>query len=328
MGDLPSIVPLPSLLPRRGILPYYVSEARKLTGAPDIYHLASILTVFGALLDPIACGYVVWPNGLFRRERLFLWMLLIGPSGNKKTYSTELAVKACGDHLGPRIRNGEGGRRALEDMLIAERYPLVWQTEAASWFANNRQGYMVEGASFWTQVYDGHYAPRPRSGESESRERFKVGVSLLIMGPEDEILRSTRRSDWKGGLMPRLNICRAGRMRRGRGKGAEWPPAVLAVLDRGIKKMLEVAAGAKYLRLTREARETWESWQYRHERKMATVGDLHEGLAGRLPWHVLRIASIYAASRFSTIVERRDVIPACNFGLLLRRGALSFEPKV
>lgn len=328
MSRPPSIVPIPSLLPSKGILPYYVSEARKLTRAPEVYHIASIVTVFGALLDPISCGYVVWPDGLFRRERLFLWTMLIGPTGNKKTYSTELAVKACHPFIGPRIRSGEGGRRALEDMLLEEPYPLVWQTEAASWFANNRQGYMVEGASFWTQVYDGHYLPRPRTGVAERRERFKVGVSLLIMGPEDEIIRSTRRSDWKGGLVPRLNVCRAGRMHRGSGKGAEWPVPVLTTLQRGIRRMLGVASKAKYLCLTREARLAWEGWQARHERRMESVGELHEGIGGRLPWHVLRIASIYAASRFSPIVERRDVIQACNLGMVLRRSALAMRPKV
>ena len=320
-------IPLQLLMPTTGLLPYYVSEARKLTRAPEVYHLASIVTLLGAVLDPVACAYLTWDNGLSRRERLFLWTLLIGPAGNKKTYSSELALLAVLPHVEKRHRSGEGGRRALEDMLIHEPNPVLHVTEAASWFANNRQAGSMEGASFWTQVYDGYYMPRNRadSGDDASA-RIRVGVTLLLMGPDEEIIRTTRRSDWMGGLIPRLNICRAGRIKRGPG-GAEWPPEILNRIRKAVDRIHGLAEKAQYLVLTKQARVTWERWQAKHDRMMETVSELHENIGSRVPWHVLRIAAIYAASRMSTVVERRDVVAACNFGRFLRGCSLSMEPK-
>jgi hypothetical protein len=318
-------IPLPLIVPGEGIIPYYVHEAEKLTRAPVIYHVASLVTVLGAILDPICCAYVMDGN-LYRKERLFLWTLLIGPSDNKKTYSSTLAIDAAMPLIEKRIRGSEGGRGALEQMLIDEPYPIVRVTEAASWFGNNRMAYMVEGAAFWTAVYDGMYQPRNKSDMSGAERRaFKVGVTLLAMGPDDEILRTTRRSDWYSGLIPRLNIFREGPRQDGKG-GYAWPEPVLRRLQSGFRKMQDMAGSSGYLVLTREARVLHQLWEDRHAAKMKACSDLHSKIGSRLPWHVLRIAAIYAASRFSTTVERKDVVAACNLGRWLRNCAMSMEP--
>lgn len=316
-------LPLASMMPATGILPYYFSEASKLTTAPEVYHLASIVTAMGAMLDPVACAYLM-RDGLFRRERLFLWMLLVGPSGNKKTYTSDLALEATGKYTESRMRSPEGGRKALDEMLQDEPNPILHIREAASWFANNRQAYMVEGAAFWSGAYDGYYTPRNAAGRT-AKKRIRVGVSLLAMGPESEIIRAVKRPDWMSGLLPRINVCKAGQRRKGRG-GAAWPPAVLARIQAALNRMVTVARSAYYIRVTREARKLWDKWTDELEEYLAGRSEIHESIGSRLSWHVLRIATIFACSRFSTVVEREDVEAACLFGRYLRDSAMSLDP--
>jgi hypothetical protein len=321
----PQSVDFSAMLPSTGLIPYYVSEAMRLTRAPVVYHLASVVTLLGAVLDPVACCYLMMGPGLNREERLFLWMLLVGPTDNKKTYSTELALEVFGKQLAHRVRGPEGGRKGLEDMLLAEPYPVVHMREAGAFFANNRQAYSADGATFWTQAYDGSYQPRNIANPNLVMDRIKVGVTMLGMGPSSEIQRSTRASDWYGGLFPRLNICQGPAIKRGPG-GAGWPPEVLRRLGAGVERIRAVAEKAHYLVVAREARALWNLWSERHSQALERGSDLHASMGSRLSWHVLRIATIFAASRFSTTVERQDVVAACNFGHWLRRSAMSMEP--
>lgn len=323
--DRPTYVDLAPMMPTSGIIPYYVSEAKRLTRAPTIYHLASLVTVLGAVLDPVSCCHLVLGPGLYREERLFLWMLLIGPTGNKKTYASELALEATSKFTSNRVRGPEGGRKGLEDMLVAEPYAVVHMREAAAWFAGNRMAYSGDGATFWTQVYDGSYIQRNVADPGRAPKRFKVGVTILAMGPKREIEKKTRVSDWESGLLARLCLCSGPDIEKGPG-GAKWPTPVLRKLHRGIASMERMAEDAYRITVTREAHETWNLWCDRHDRVMASKAEMYEKLCSRLNWHVLRWATIYAASRFSTTVERRDMVAACNFGRWLRDSALSMEP--
>lgn len=314
-----------AMLPSSGILPYYVSEARKLTRAPVIYHLASFLTCMGALLDPVSCCYLIRGEQKARSERLFLWMLLVGKTGNKKTTAAEMALKVFENHLKKRTRSPEGGRKGLEDMLLAEPYPVVKMREAGAWFANNRMAWSGDGATFWTQCYDGSYMPRNIADPKYVPEEIKVGVTILGMGPQKEIQRATRASDWEGGLGPRLCFCKADPIKQGPG-GFDWPTPVLELLQRGVDRTKSIAESSRYFVVSKEARELWDLWDARHTRKLEQASELHAQMGSRLSWHVLRIAAIIAASRFSTVVERKDVFAACNFGVWLRRSAMSMEP--
>lgn len=318
-------IPIQALIPATGLFPYYVSEAKQLTKAPVVYHVASLVTILGAILDPICCAYLM-DEGHSRQERLFLWTLLIGPPDNKKTYSSDLAIRACKKFIAGRVRGPEGGRAALEQMLFDQPNPIIHIREAASWFAGNRAGYMAEGAAFWTSVYDGYYQPRNKNEKGRIQEAFRVGVTLLAMGPDEEIIRTTRRSDWHSGLVPRLNIVRAGKRKDGKG-GFDWPPDVLVRIERWIDRMIDMASRAQYLVLTRQARLLRQKWEDRHNAKMKLASDVHAKIGSRLPWHVLRVAAIYAASRLSPTVEAQDVAAACNLGLLIRRSAMSMKPK-
>jgi hypothetical protein len=156
-------------------------------------------------------------------------------------------------------------------------------------------------------------------------DRIKVGVTILGMGPSSEIQRSTRASDWYGGLFPRLNICRGPAIKRGPG-GAGWPPEVLRRLENGVEKIRAMAEKAHYLVVSCEARALWNLWSERHSLVLERGSDLHASMGSRLTWHVLRTATIFAASRFSVTVERQDVVAACNFGRWLRDSSRSMEP--
>jgi hypothetical protein len=318
-------VPVAPMMPAEGLVPYYVSEAKKLTRAPVIYHVASVLTLLGAVLDPVSCCYLIMGPGLYRKERLFLWTLLVGPTGNKKTYSTELALDVFSEQLATRVRGPEGGRKGLEDMLLGQHNPVVYMCEAAAWFANNRAAYSGDGATFWTQAYDGNYMPRNVADPSAPPKRFRVGVTILAMGPPREIQRATRISDWESGLFPRLCFCKGPDIERGPG-GAGWPPEVRARLQRGIERMKDMAQAAHYLVVSKEARILWNRWDDRNTAYLRMQSDLHASMGGRLGWHVLRLAAIMAASRFSTVVETKDVVAAANFGRWLRDSAMGMEP--
>lgn len=308
---------LASLVPATGLFPYYITQASRLTRCPPVYHIASLAAVIGAIAEP-RTELLMGSGDLVRKERFFLWFLLIGPSANKKSYSTDLALAVADDLLSDRKRTGIGTRRELETELRDEPRPFIFIREAAAWFANNRQAMMADGSSFWTTAYDGWVQPK-------GAKEFPVGPTIVMAGPTIDVMRITRARDWMNGLLSRICLVAAGPIQRGPG-GHAWPEPVKQRIAGKLSEIGEIASQAPFVHTTRQARLYHEKWDTKLGMFLSSKSDLHATACNRLAWQTFRLAGVYALSRSSTVVSLDDMKAACRFGEYIRDSVMSIDP--
>jgi hypothetical protein len=308
---------LKDLVPTTGLFPAYIRAASSLTDAPALYHVAAFLAILSSVVCPHAQGLVV-QGRKHRREPLFLWLMLMGQSGNRKSEAAKKAVELAADPrlIGTRIRSAAGSRQGIEEMLQAERHPFVFIQEAALWFRSNRAAYMHDGAAMWCEVYDGMMLGRNLASNSSNPEEDKknvVRVSLLACGATPAVMRATKPDDWSGGLLARVMILGTP-MGQERPGPFSWPDSVAQKLRDHICGLVELAQSTHYVRVLPEASTRWDAWLLRLSGRARGLSEVHAVLCRRLPAHVLRIACLYALSRRSLTVSADDMIRAMALG--------------
>jgi hypothetical protein len=322
------------MVPDVGLFPIYLRNASRVTDAPGPYHVGALLGVMSAVACPHARASIRVGRDE-RREPLHLWILLVGPSGNRKTTCVNLASEAAEKVLGGRYRSPLGSAAGIEEMVLREPHPFMLIPEAPTWFAGNRASYMHDGAALYCDLYDGRIrrrnvlegAPRQskrRKGEPQADTIKQVNVTILAAGATAGLMRSTRRVDWEGGLLSRVLIVGAGEPRY-RPIPFSWDESFLDSFKRRLIAVENIAKRTQTVSPTDAARKEYEAWSFRLHAGLRGLSDAHSILCNRLTHHVLRIASLYALSRLSTEITGDDMIRACHFGLYCRDSILALE---
>lgn len=323
---------LRELVPQTGFFPSYLDAVSRLCDAPGLYHIGSVLAVLSACAAPHAIG-VSRHAGRRRNEPLFLWMLLMGESGSRKTQAIikakALAVwdpqnKGLGTGpLAGRARSALGSRVGLIEMLRIEPNPFVLIEEAAVWFRANRAAYMHDGAATWCEIYDGqildsNLRDNAKAVATTEEPHEDIRVSLLASGATPNLMRATRPEDWTSGLLARVMIL-ATDPPNDRPGPYSWGEPALERLRADLNRIVENAKRGRCVRLEDDARQLWDGWLLDLGRRTRGLYETHAILLRRLPAFALRIAFIYALSRGSLRAGVDDMDRA------LRLADLSFD---
>lgn len=316
-------IPVTDAMPRCGWLPRYVAQARRLTDAHGIYHIACGLGILSAL----ACQdtFAAYGSGRdVRVEPLHLWTLLMGPSANHKGTALLRSLELVTDVLGKRYRSPTGSRQGIEDVLAKCAHPIWIMEEAPEWFQMNRGACMRGGAAFWCNLYDGRVRPRNLAGgndDSKPSNGDEATVSRSVFfaaGSTDGMLIYTKPIDWTGGLLSRMLIVKAGDPDKPKPIGYTWQPEVIRDLTDRLELCSLALPSSRMIRADRHAFELFVGWSNDLTAKLRGLQRTHDLLGRRLGNHCMRAAALFAISRRSRVITADDVLPAtrlCDYSL-------------
>ncbi len=324
------------LVPRTGFLPSYFLAARRLCDAPLLYHLGSILPVLSAVVCPSCIGVASGSGGKMK-EPLFLWVMLLGESGSRKTQAF-LKAKALGvfdaqnpgcgpGPLASRARTAMGSRAGLEAMLELEPNAFVTIEELAPWIRSHRAAYAQDGAQTWCEIFDGRLdRSNLRKNAEENAQAAKdkakvrrpaqkdekpVRVSFLATGATPSVMSATRAQPqiWDSGLFARVVVLSTDPPDDRPGPYA-WSPGALDDLRSDLVEVGELATRIGTVTVDDDAKRLWDGWLLDRGSRNRGLCETHAILLRRLPSFAFRIGCLYALSRGSSRTSLDDMTRA------------------
>jgi len=326
------------LIPKTGFFPDYIRYARELTDAPDEYHLAAALSVHSAVYGSIVEVQhlaVKTETAQDSRDQLLawspthLWTIIIGDSGDRKT----TALNKAEDVLDPFIEDRRGAigssPESTMDMVSNAPDTVFWYAEGAAFFSQFLANYWRQGQGVFPQLYDGRSIDRKltgglRTAKNPSPKPIHIRIErprvTLTIGVALGHLAETRAVDWTGGLIPRMMIFHANRVRRqdselineeGQKRLQGRLRAVLNGLTAATKN------GVYLLKVTPEAAEIHSAWSAKVDQVGQKRSERVRPTFNRIPDHVRRVAAHYAVSQGHSAVGPDSMVSACNLGNFL-----------
>lgn len=194
------------LLPTKGLVSDFVTLTRN-TEWPTPYRAYSILTVIGAVLGRQVYVdrnmYKVWPN---------LAVILIGPSGIRKTTSTNYAIRMAREAVPDRFHCLERSTGEGIHSWLAQRNPavgLMYAPELAT--VINKKDYTRNLIQDLTRLWDcPDELPVVRRSDFDKGVQtakevlYNVALSFLGASNEEWLLKSLPEDAHKGGFLPRM----------------------------------------------------------------------------------------------------------------------------
>jgi hypothetical protein len=327
------------LVPRTGVLPAYLRAAIDLSPAPPIYHIAAAITVLSAIVCPHS-KLVRQVGGKERREPLHMWMFLVGPPNNGKSYSIKQARKLAKPFLDGRFMAPIGSLQGLEQAFRKIRNPFLYLGEAARFLSENRAVWMRgNGAQFWCEVFDGELSERnlqkkevrnrddddvevdddgkvtfvPAPGGEQADGPPCVNVTMLGAAATGSLLRALKPSDWEGGMMSRVMVVSAGAVDDD-DNWFDWPEAVRQRLEGMLREVEEFCRLHPSITFEPDAYEIWRGWFKGSQAAARGLGSVHAEALARLARHVRVICALFAAGSLSTTISIPMVRAAVALG--------------
>ncbi len=337
------------VIPATGLFPRYLRVAGRMSPAPFMYHIGSLLTVLGSLASPTTRLLRIRSDGQQREEILTMWVFLAGPVNNGKSYSCKMAKKLASPILGDRLMNPIGSIQGLEEAFRRQPNAFLWMNEAGRFLRENRASWMRgDGAQFWCDVFDGEIPernlqerhrknddedkPAPEPGdEKASAEKpppakagTEVRVSLLGAASTGSLLDSLKPSDWEGGLMSRVlfvseSFCDVG------DDWFDWPEEAKKRLRDGLYEIQRFCEEHQTITWQPDAYAFYRAWFDGTERAMRGLGSVHADALARLTRHVRVICALFAASCLSDTITLPIVRVAITLGDYARGCTLSLH---
>lgn len=323
-----------SLIPAAGFFPEYFSWVRRLTDAPEPYHIASSLAVMSAVCSRLS-------EGRFELQQLdgttlasvyptSLWVLIVGPSGDRKSTAMDYAV-SVGSSSGAisDISAISGSPEATFDLVSKKPDVFFYHPEGSTLFSQLQASYWLQGQGFLCDLYDGRDDPpykRILTGKRSKKDPTPTTIEIVIQRPRvsiligiaPDLLDQARKSDWTGGLIGRMLLIYGERTRYD-----ETPPkrdeaghAKMASYIKMIRRGLESYQNGKGLKIgmQKEALDAYMVWARDLDMLTASRPPKLRALFRRLPLHVIRVAALYAVSQFHDSVRLESMIPAIRLG--------------
>lgn len=322
------------LIPTRGFFPEYLKWVQRLTDAPSVYHIASALSAVSATVSNFAEGEFGIPmrDGSILRS-VFptnLWILLVGPSGDRKSTAMEKSVECVQPVVGT-ISAISGSPEATFDLVSHKPDIFFYHSEGATLFSQLQASYWLQGQGLLCDLYDGREEPpyvRTLTGQRTKKNPNPKPTTITIRRPRvsiligiaPEMLDQTRRSDWTGGLIGRMMLI-YGEL----ASPSEEPPktddvgrAMLATYLQKIRTSLEEEKKSRGTQLKigirPDALQMYMDWSRHLAATTKNRPPKIRSLFRRLPMHVLRTAALYAVSQFCDVITSETIIPAIRFG--------------
>lgn len=186
---------LQSILPNRGLLRDYVTYTLR-SEAPLAYHVFSFLCAVGAVINRR-----VWLDMGYYKVFPAIGVIILGPSGIKKTSATDIVVKLLSDVGTVRLYSEKLTPEALIDGMKGDSTGLLYAPEMTVFL--NKQKYNEGLIQLITRFMD-----CPDRWESGTIMRGKsaltnIAISSLMCSTSDWFIRSTPADSFGGGFIAR-----------------------------------------------------------------------------------------------------------------------------
>lgn len=323
------------LIPREGFFKAHLAWANRLTDAPPVYHVASALAMLSAAVSNHVDGHfdIRMPDGgvlpsIFPTN---LWVLIVGPSGDRKSTAMEKAI-SCGQKVVGMISAISGSPEATFDLVTHKPDIFFYHSEGSTLFSQLQASYWLQGQGLLCDLYDGREDPPYvrmlkgiRSKKNPSPKPIAVVIRrpriTILIGIAPDMLDSTRKSDWTGGLIGRMLLIYGELV-----KPDENPPKTDEPGRQELEKYLakirvsveEIAKGGGgrglQVGIRQEAMDVYREWVKALQASRKHAPPKIKTLFRRLPIHVLRTSALYAVSQFHDTITLESMIPAIRFG--------------
>lgn len=324
-----------NLIPSAGFFPQYLAWARRLTDAPETYHLASALGVMSAVVSNQVDGHfdIRMPSGVVLPS-IFptnLWVLLVGPSGDRKSTAMEKAI-SCGQKVVGTISAISGSPEATFDLVVHKPDIFFYHSEGSTLFSQLQASYWLQGQGLLCDLYDGREDPpyvRMLKGIRSKKNPNPRPVAIVIRRPRisiligisPDLLDATRRSDWTGGLIGRMLLIYGELVKPDENPPRSDEPGRLE-LEKYLAKIrvsLEEITrnnGGRGLQVgvRQDAMDVYREWVKSVTRSRKHAPPKIKTLFRRLPIHILRTSALYAVSQFHDTITLESMVPAIRFG--------------
>lgn len=322
------------LIPKEGFLPAYMDYVTRLTDAPETYHVVSALSVLSG-----ACSRIV--EGRFDVQAIdgtvlssvyptSLWVLIIGPSGDRKTTAMTYATQiGSGSGVIEEVGAISGSPEGTFDLVAKIPDIFMYHPEGSTLFGQLQASYWAQGQGFLCDLYDGRDDPpyvrilsAKRTKKDEDADVRKVIIRrprvTMLIGIAPDLLDQARKSDWTGGLIGRMLLVYGERSRYDETPPKQDPErrAKLEAILGKMKTDLKTFTNGHGLTvgMTRDALEAYIVWARDLDVATTSRPPKLRSLFRRLPLHVMRIAALYAVSQFKDVVDPSSMIPAIRLG--------------
>jgi hypothetical protein len=341
------------MVPIAGFFPAYLNWVKRLTDAPEPYHIASALSIMSAACSRLAEGrfeiQALDGTTLASTYPTSLWVLIVGPSGDRKSTAMDYAM-SIGSASGAisDISAISGSPEATFDLVSKRPDIFFYHPEGSTLFAQLQASYWLQGQGFLCDLYDGREDPPykriltgQRSKKDPTPKTYEITIVkprvTILIGIAPDLLDQARKSDWTGGLIGRMLLIYGERTRFD-----ETPPKqddggrvlmtqLVQQLQLGLQQFLESAQKAAkatpgtkvptglQVGMQREALDAYMNWARDLDAMTASRPPKLRALFRRLPLHVMRISALYAISQFHDTVRLESMVPAIRLGEYSRK---------
>lgn len=322
------------LVPSKGFFYDYVQYASALTDAPEIYHVISALAVFSAVTSNyVEIRYPTRaPDGrtLETWSPMHLWFLIVGPSGDRKSTSMNLAVETAKNVIQEQIAGVGSTPESTFDFVGHKPHAFFFYPEGVSLFTMFNASYWQHGQGIFCDLYDGREdyvrqltGTRTKSNPSPDPVEIHVRrprVSLLT-GIAVEHLDNIRRTDWTGGLIGRMALVYDERTRLIDTPGLKDEVGRLKLESQLQKLRNTLTSLSKPLQMGAQpaAIDVYSAWSRKLDAKVVERPAKVRSLFNRLPNHILRIAAAYAVSQMYNEIDVNSMMAAIRLGEVIEQ---------
>lgn len=269
----------------------YLDLVSPTTSSPDIYHLASILTVVGAMVGRRIGGYLgenQWP---------ILHTVLVGETGlTKKDTAMNRALGTMTYSANGSFNNffttlaGVGSAEALADQLGTSNV-LLRLSEFSGFLHKARQPATANLRPMITELWNcgPEYSLLTRGNPTRIRNPT---MAMLAAIPPETLAREMGSEDVQSGFANRLLfVFGTGKQAISRPPSPNW--ASLGDLASEMRELILSYAPGTVLQFSRQAGTFYDEWFYQFVQRVYLT-ELERQMAQRVPAYVVRVAILYA----------------------------------
>lgn len=276
----------------------YVRYARSLTDAPLAFHVGGGLVALAGAVG----SNLYWYGGGAREQWPNLYVLLIGPSGTRKSTSVDIPTNALKDAVPGTILDREFSPERFIRNLAAQPNSVLKESEFASLLERMKSNYMAGMKQRLTDLYDCQDTyERVIQGVNGTGERIAIirpALSIVAASTLEWLVDSLTETDMRSGFIPRFLIFSATQKEPEPPGGyfAPRPERISNLLLRNLQDMSRMPRWQLDFSQVRERLVAWcidRTGEYERSNGLEEVG----GLYNRLGHHTAKICALLTVSR-------------------------------
>lgn len=324
------------LIPKTGFFPEYLRYVRNLTDAPEIYHVASALAVVSAAVCKHVLGWFPSNENSVITFPTNLWVLIVGPSGDRKSTAMNYAVEIGQPSFQDRVSAISGSPEATWDTIVRMTDAFFFHPEGSTLFSQLQATYWAQGQGMLCDLYDGRDDPpyvRTLTGKRTKKnpvpQTYKIEIRspriTMLVGIAPDMLDSTRKSDWSAGLIGRMLLVYGERTRYNETPAKQDPVGRSRLTELLLQLHYSVQAAGQgrtppclRVSIDDDALKAYIAWAKILDADTTDRPSRIKPLLNRLPLHVMRVAALYAVSQYYDVITLDSMIPALLVGDLSR----------